>query len=108
MTGSSSPSYRVSIGIGRDHRPAGAPPVFRGPRFSTASDSSTRTRLVAAWGDPDLQGLWPGVDMVEMPVQPAQFGTRNVLTDEEFAQRIEKSTLQYTATIDDPGTRTRP
>jgi hypothetical protein len=40
------------------------------------------------WGDPDLQGFWPGVDMVGVPLQrPARFGTRNVLTDEEFAKR---------------------
>ena len=39
-------------------------------------------------GDPDLQGFWPGVEMVGVPLQrPARFGTRNVLTDEEFAQR---------------------
>ena len=37
------------------------------------------------WGDPDLQGFWPGVDMVGVPLQrPARFGTRNVLTEEEF------------------------
>ena len=42
------------------------------------------------WGDPDLQGFWPGVDMVGVPMQrPARFGTRNVLTDEEFAQRAK-------------------
>jgi hypothetical protein len=40
------------------------------------------------WGDPDLQGFWPGVEMVGVPLQrPARFGTRNVLTDEEFEQR---------------------
>jgi hypothetical protein len=40
------------------------------------------------WGDPDLQGFWPGVEMVGVPLQrPARFGTRNVLTDDEFAQR---------------------
>ena len=43
------------------------------------------------WGDPDLQGFWPGVDMVGVPMQrPARFGTRNVLTDEEFAQRAKE------------------
>jgi hypothetical protein len=42
------------------------------------------------WGDPDLQGFWPGVDMVGVPMQrPARFGTRNVLTDEEFAKRAQ-------------------
>src|SRR5688572_19839694 len=36
------------------------------------------------WGDPDLQGFWPGVEMVGVPLQrPARFGTRNVLTDED-------------------------
>ena len=40
------------------------------------------------WGDPDLQGVWPGVEMVGVPLQrPARFGTRNVLTDEEFTKR---------------------
>ncbi len=40
------------------------------------------------WGDPDLQGFWPGVEMAGVPLQrPARFGTRNVLTDEEFVQR---------------------
>ena len=42
------------------------------------------------WGDPDLQGFWPGVEMVGVPLQrPARFGTRNVLTDQEFAQRAK-------------------
>src|SRR4030095_3666784 len=40
------------------------------------------------WGDPDLQGFWRGLDMVGVPRQrPTRVGTRNVLTDEEFAQR---------------------
>jgi hypothetical protein len=40
------------------------------------------------WGDPDLQGFWPGVEMVGVPLQrPARFGARNVLTEEEFAKR---------------------
>src|SRR5688572_21031339 len=40
------------------------------------------------WGDPDIQGFWPGVEMVGVPLQrPARFGTRNVLTEDEFAQR---------------------
>ena len=43
------------------------------------------------WGDPDLQGFWPGVEMVGVPLQrPARFGTRNVLTEEEFAKRASE------------------
>ena len=34
------------------------------------------------WGDPDLQGKWPGTDMVGTPMQrDAKLGTRNVLTE---------------------------
>src|SRR5687768_18452106 len=43
------------------------------------------------WGDPDLQGFWPGVDMVGVPMQrPARFGTRNVLTDRSEERRVGK------------------
>ena len=41
-----------------------------------------------AWGDPDLQGIWPSTAMVGVPFErPAQFGNRLFLTDEEFKQR---------------------
>ena len=41
-----------------------------------------------SWGDPDLQGKWPGTNMGGVPLQrPESFGTRNVLTDDEFAAR---------------------
>jgi hypothetical protein len=44
------------------------------------------------WGDPDLQGIWPGTDLITVPLQrPANFGTRNVLTEEEFKQRQTKA-----------------
>jgi hypothetical protein len=40
------------------------------------------------WGDPDLQGVWPGTGMMGVPQQrPADLGDRRGLTDEEFAAR---------------------
>jgi len=40
------------------------------------------------WGDPDLEGVWPGTGMVGVPLErPKQFGTRAYLTEEEFAKR---------------------
>src|SRR5215467_8144308 len=40
------------------------------------------------WGDPDLQGIWTGQAELGVPFErPAAFGTRQSLTDEEFAQR---------------------
>ena len=44
------------------------------------------------WGDPDLQGVWPGTEMVGVPLQrPQQFGSRNVLTEDEFQARIKQA-----------------
>jgi len=46
---------------------------------------------VTAWGHPDLQGIWTTDDMRAIPQQrPEQFGTRQFLTDEEFAARGEQ------------------
>jgi len=40
------------------------------------------------WGDPDLQGIWPGTDLINVPLQrPENLGNRLYLTDEEYAQR---------------------
>jgi len=41
-----------------------------------------------SWGDPDLEGKWPSSGVAAVPLQrPESFGTRNVLTDQEFAER---------------------
>jgi hypothetical protein len=47
------------------------------------------------WGDPDLQGKWPGIDLVGVPMQRRpELGTRNVLTEEEFKQAQERFAQQ--------------
>ena len=47
------------------------------------------------WGDPDLQGKWPGTEMVGVPMQrDEKLGTRNVLNDEEFADRERRAAQQ--------------
>jgi len=38
------------------------------------------------WGDPDLQGLWPGSINIPL-VRPESFGERDTLTEKEFADR---------------------
>jgi hypothetical protein len=44
-----------------------------------------------AWGDPDLTGMWPIDKLNGTPVQrPESFGGRRYLTDEEFAERVER------------------
>jgi len=53
----------------------------------TRSDAAWRART--PWGDPDLQGEWTTEGEYGVPFErPAQYGTRQVLTDEEYAQRM--------------------
>ena len=48
-----------------------------------------------AWGDPDLTGKWPANDMQGTPYErPAELGERNVLSEQEFAQRQSVSDRQ--------------
>ena len=47
------------------------------------------------WGDPDLQGTWTSEAELSVPFErPQQFGTRQVLTDAEFAQRQAQTQQQ--------------
>jgi hypothetical protein len=48
------------------------------------------------WGDPDLQGVWPGNMGVPMQ-RPQAMGNRTTLTDEEYAQRVKQSEQQSAA-----------
>jgi hypothetical protein len=45
------------------------------------------------WGDPDLQGMWPGNMGVPMQ-RPVEFGERSRLTDAEFASREAQAAAQ--------------
>ena len=59
----------------------GAPKSYSPPRTS--------------WGDPDLQGKWPGTDLVGVPLQrDPKYGTRNRLTEEEFLARESQFSKQ--------------
>jgi len=58
-----------------------------------------------AWGQPDLEGIWTTDDMRGIPIsRPAQFGTREYMTDEEFAARAKQR--QGARDIDDARTGT--
>jgi hypothetical protein len=44
-----------------------------------------------SWGDPDLRGMWPIDKLNGTPVQrPESFGERRYLTDEEYAERVQR------------------
>jgi hypothetical protein len=62
-----------------------------------AAGNTTRTWTVprTPWGDPDLQGLWPAIDMQGTPYErPPQFGDRATLSSQELAERQAQSTRQ--------------
>ena len=48
------------------------------------------------WGDPDLQGIWPGNMGVPMQ-RPANFGDRATLTEDEFAKKEAQAKRQAAA-----------
>jgi hypothetical protein len=62
---------------------------------ANARPSSSYRVPRTSWGDPDLTGVWPGTPMNGVPLQrdPA-LGARNVLTDEEFAERAARAESQ--------------
>jgi hypothetical protein len=55
---------------------------------SIAGQSKTYVVPRTPWGDPDLQGLWPGTGMMGVPLErPSNLGDKSLLTDDEFAAR---------------------
>src|SRR5947207_14883555 len=54
-----------------------------------------------AWGDPDLQGLWPSTDMVGVPFErPADMGERTEVRAEEFAARQKQEQTRSAADLE--------
>jgi hypothetical protein len=85
-------------------------PVSETPK-ALAAVPKTYAPPKTPWGDPDLQGKWPGIDLVGVPMQrPVNLGTRNVLTEEEYRQRqaaFDKQAAQDEAEFDlDAATKT--
>jgi hypothetical protein len=68
----------------------GGPPAADTAATATAP-AATYVVPRTPWGDPDLQGMWPIDKLNGTPVQrPESFGERRLLTDEEFAERVER------------------
>jgi hypothetical protein len=62
----------------------------------TTAPSKPYTAPRTPWGDPDLQGMWPG--NISAPLQrPVDLGERATLTDAEFAQREAQARAQAEA-----------
>ena len=58
---------------------AGEPPI--------KAEGGAWKQPVTAWGDPDIQGMWPIINLISTPFQRAEkYGDRLYLSDEEYAQ----------------------
>ena len=69
----------------------------QGPAASSAGRAGRQTYNVprTPWGDPDLEGKWPGSLASGIPLQRAEsVGTRNTLNDAEFADRVAQAEHQ--------------
>ena len=54
------------------------------------------------WGDPDLEGKWSSTAASGVPLQrPESFGTRDTLTDAEFAEREKQAARQQAQDLAD-------
>ena len=63
------------------------------PRRAAAAQTKREQTQIGRtpWGDPDLQGEWTSEGEYGVPFErPPQFGTRQFLTDEEYAKRLEE------------------
>ena len=66
---------------------------------SPGADQTTYTAARTPWGDPDLQGMWDTRTYAPLE-RPAEFGTREFMTEEEAAER-ERLGLRRVVTDDD-------
>jgi hypothetical protein len=72
--------------------------AFLAVSLAGQAPAKTWTAPRTAWGDPDISGLFTTDDELGVPFErPAQFGNRQVVTDEEFKQRQVQSDRQEEA-----------
>ena len=75
-------------------------PAAIGQTSDLAAKSTPEPRTYIApktpWGDPDIEGIWPG--NMGVPIErPRSLGDRTTLTDQEYAQRVAQAQRQAAA-----------
>tara|TARA_Y100000588_G_C14232044_1_gene915690 strand:- start:932 stop:1912 length:981 start_codon:yes stop_codon:yes gene_type:complete len=62
------------------------------------------SNLLTPWGDPDLRGIWTNTTSTPFE-RPSEFGEREFLTDEEFAQKQQEAKQQERDAIEGEQTK---
>jgi hypothetical protein len=83
---------RITIGIAASLLTIAASVHLIAQRTPGTQTSVERARLERTpWGDPDLQGEWTSEGEYGVPFERSpQFGTRQFLTDDEYAKRLDE------------------
>jgi hypothetical protein len=88
----------MAICSAADSRPAAS------PKTGTTAARKAWTPTKTSWGDPDLQGMWPGTDLLGTPLQrDPKLGTRALLNDDEYARKEARAKLVGDDAPDLPG-----
>ena len=83
---------------------AGTLPIRSADESRPSDAVKARTLAKTTWGDPDLQGMWPGTDLLGTPLQrDPKLGTRALLNDKEYAQKEARAKLVGDDAQDLPG-----
>ena len=68
------------------------------------SSAGSKTVPKTPWGHPDLQGVWTTDEEIGVPLErPVELGTKAVLTEEEYRQRVETLKKRYQDNKEDRG-----
>jgi hypothetical protein len=72
--------------------PTSIPLTAQAPSPHVGAESKGKAVARTPWGDPDIGGVWSSEDMRSVPRErPAEFGTRQWLTDEEYERRVKQN-----------------
>ena len=75
-----------------------APPVSAESAKSVTDSTTKYVPKKTAWGDPDLQGMWPVVHLEGTPFErPVKYGDNMYITDKEYAQKAKMLKMQRDA-----------
>lgn len=78
---------------------AAAPAVAAPPAAATAAADGAWVHPMTPWGDPDLQGMWPIVHLISVPLErPEQYGERLYFNEEELERQraaVEARNTRY-------------